>query len=232
MIGYFKKRKFKREVEKLETNLLSTLKEHFPDLAENHDHWILSTVMMLAGNEKTIQLMHMTTDLDYEAKNKAKHRKNFKIEGIEIMNKQSGQYIPIKIHVYGNLMQHIFLQNNIGISKEYDLESIRVNKLTTETLKTENPDEEILRKILKNLSKDKLEQIEIADTFEIELDNKFYYTVFDMEDGNYIAVNKHGKVFRLIHDHEIPARKIFDSLDLLLDSSSVDKKDLEKYFID
>jgi hypothetical protein len=112
------------------------------------------------------------------------------------------------------------------------LESIRINKLTTEILKTENPDEEILRKILKSLPKDKLEQIEIADTFEIELDNKFYYIVFDMEDGNYIAVNKQGKVYRLIHDHEIPAKKIFDSLDMLLESFSYDKKELEKYFVD
>ena len=158
--------------------------------------------------------------------------KNFKIEGIEIIDKQSGQYIPIKVQVYGNLIQHIYLQINKGISKEYDLESIRINKLTTEILKTENPDEEILRKILKSLPKDKLEQIEIADTFEIELDNKFYYTVFDMEDGNYIAVNKQGKVYRLIHDHEIPAKKIFDSLDMLLESFSYDKKELEKYFVD
>ncbi len=232
MIGIFRKRKFKRDVESLEYNLISTLKEHFPDLAENHDHWNLSTAMVLGEDEKIIQLMHMTTDLDYDAKNKARHRKDFKIEGIEIFNKQSGEYIPIKIQVYGNLIQHIFIPINERISKEYDLESIRINKLTTEILKTENPDEEILRKILKSLPKDKLEQIEIADTFEIELDNKFYYIVFDMEDGNYIAVNKQGKVYRLIHDHEIPAKKIFDSLDMLLESFSYDKKELEKYFVD
>jgi len=232
MIGYFRKRKFKIEIEKLENKLLSSLKEHFPDLAENHDHWNLSTVMVLDGNEKMIQLMHMTSDLDYEAKNKAKHRKNIKIEGIEIIDKQSGNYIPIKIHVYGNLIQHIFLQINNRISKEFDLESIRIDKLTTEILTTENPDKETLLKILKNLDKDKLKRIEFEDTFEIDLDNKFYYTVFDMEDGNYIAVDKQGKVYRLIHDHENPAKKIFDSLDLLLDSFSDDKKDLEKYFFD
>ncbi|WP_378178523.1 hypothetical protein [Aquimarina sp. SS2-1] len=39
-------------------------------------------------------------------------------------------------------------------------------------------------------------------SFEIEFNEKLFYTILDMEDGNYIAVDKKGKVYRLNHDHK------------------------------
>ena len=229
MIGFLYKRKLKRDVEKLEDKLITSLKGIFPDLAENHDHWNLSTMTLFGEVEKSIQLLHSSMDLDYVTKNKAKHKKNLRIEGIEILNKQSGKFVPLKLLIYGNLIQYIYLQFNKVISKEFDFESIRINNLNTETLSIENPDEKTLRKILAKLPKNKLEQIEIADTFEIELNDSFYYTIFDLEDGNYIAVDKHGIVYRLIHDHENPVKKIADSVDLIFDSYTGNKKELEKY---
>jgi hypothetical protein len=52
------------------------------------------------------------------------------------------------------------------------------------------------------LTQQQLALLELEYTFEIEVDGKLYYTILDMEDGNYIAVNKKGNIYRLIHDHE------------------------------
>ena len=45
---------------------------------------------------------------------------------------------------------------------------------------------------------------------EIELDGKLFYTILYMEDGNYIAANKRGSIFRLHHDREKMVKKIAD----------------------
>jgi hypothetical protein len=52
------------------------------------------------------------------------------------------------------------------------------------------------------LTPEQRDLLELTYTFEIELDGKLFYTILDMEDGNYIAVDKKGNVYRLIHDHE------------------------------
>ena len=66
----------------------------------------------------------------------------------------------------------------------------------------ENPDQKVAEKILKSLSKEQIELLELDFTFEIELDEKLFYTILDMEDGNYIATDKKGKIYRLNHDHK------------------------------
>lgn len=74
----------------------------------------------------------------------------------------------------------------------------------------ENPDQKTAEKILKSLTKEQIELLELDYTFEIEFDEKLFYTILDMEDGNYIAVDKKGKVYRLNHDHEKMVKQIAD----------------------
>ncbi|MBB3053949.1 hypothetical protein [Mucilaginibacter gotjawali] len=54
-----------------------------------------------------------------------------------------------------------------------------------------------IEKLVKGLSSDKLT---LDDLSEFEIDGKFYYQIKDLEDGNYIAIDKNGQVFGLIHD--------------------------------
>ena len=75
----------------------------------------------------------------------------------------------------------------------------------------ENPDQKTAEKILKSLTKEQIALLELEHTFEIELEDKQFFTILDMEDGNYIAVNKQGKVYRLNHEHKERAQLIADS---------------------
>ena len=74
----------------------------------------------------------------------------------------------------------------------------------------ENPDQKTAEKILKSLTNEQIELLELEYTFEIELDEKLFYTILDMEDGNYVAVDKKGKVYRLNHDHTEKVKLIAD----------------------
>ena len=230
MIKFFKKRKLKKTIESLEDKLISLLGVHFSDLAENHEQWNLTGAMLMGENQEIIQLLHMTTNTDYVAKHKVRNRKDFKIEGVEILNRKSNEYEPLKIHVYENLIQHVFLRHEKDILKEYDFGRVRVINPTAEKLIAENPDEVIVKQILARLSKRKLKQIDFTETFEINLEDKIYYSVFDLEEGNYIVIDKQGSVFRLLHDdHGNPIKRIAENLDEILKTYSGDKKDLEKY---
>lgn len=115
------------------------------------------------------------------------------------------------------------------ISKEFDLTRIVANNPQIEVIELENPAEKTLRNILNGLSDEQLQLIELEHTFEIDLDSKLYYTIFDMEDGNYIAIDKTGQVYRLIHNHDQPVKKIADSAETLLFTYSGDKNDFKKY---
>lgn len=232
MFKFFKRQKFKRDVQRLENKLVKFLENYFPDLAENYKHWTLSTALAFDKDKKYIQLLHMGTDADYYQKNRAKHRKSYKIMGVEIFDKRIDKLIQLPLTVHQNLIQFVYLPFDKNISKEFDLDNIKVNDLKTEVFEIQNPDEKILREILNGMTDEQIQLVEVEDCFEIELDNKFYYTLFDMEDGNYIAIDRKGKVYRLIHDHEQPVKKIADSAEAFLIAYSGDKRELEKYMDD
>ena len=133
-----------------------------------------------------------------------------------------------KINYQNNTLTKIEIDNPEYFHKTFDLNQIQKNKIKLEHLKIENPDRIIAEKALKSLSKVQLELLELEFTFEIELDEKLFYTILDMEDGNYIAVDKKGKVYRLNHDHEETVKLITNKPIDFFDIYSGKKRDLEK----
>ena len=139
---------------------------------------------------------------DFQKKYKNEREKHFNLSGVFIKHKNKSEYVEIPLtFVHGNL-QHIIVENPTKFYKNYDFNSIELRNLKADYFKIQNPDRKTTERILKSLSKVQMELLEIDDTFEIEFDEKLYYTILDMEDGNYIAVDKKGKVYRLNHDHE------------------------------
>jgi hypothetical protein len=53
--------------------------------------------------------------------------------------------------------------------------------------------------------------LDIENAFEIEIDGRLFYTILDMEDGNYMAIDKEGKIYRLNHDHKQRVKKIAEN---------------------
>ena len=130
------------------------------------------------------------------------HKTYFNLTGISIWNRKSENYEPIKLNFHHDTLTKIEIENPEYFHKTFDLNRIQKDEFELEHLKMENPDQKIVVKALKSLTKEQLELLELDYTFEIELDEKLFYTILDMEDGNYIAVDKKGKIYRLNHDHE------------------------------
>lgn len=130
------------------------------------------------------------------------HKTCFNLKGISVWKKKENIFQPIKLYYQSDGLTRIEIDNPEYFHKTYNLDKIHKGEIELEHLKIENPDQKTAEKILKSLTKEQIELLELDYTFEIEFQENFYYTILDMEDGNYIAIDKKGKVYRLNHDHE------------------------------
>lgn len=132
---------------------------------------------------------------------KRNHRTYFNLSGIAVFDHKAKAYHPIKLTYNYDSLTYIDIENPEMFHKTFDLNNIQKNNIVIEHLKIENPDQKIAEKALSSLTKEQLELLELEYTFEIEFEGKLYYTILYMEDGNYIAVDKTGKIYRLHHDN-------------------------------
>lgn len=138
------------------------------------------------------------------------HKTRYNLTGISVFNKTKNEFQPIKLYYQSDGLTEIEIDNPEYFHKTFDLNQIKKSQIELEHLKMENPDQKTAEKILKSLTKEQIELLELDYTFEIEFDEKLFYTILDMEDGNYIAVDKKGKIYRLNHDHAEMVKLIAD----------------------
>ena len=146
---------------------------------------------------------------DFEIINR-NHKTCFNLTGISVLNKKTNLFQPVKLYFQSDGLTRIEINNPEYFHKTFDLNQIQKGEIAIEHLELENPDQKTAEKILKSLSKEQIDLLELDYTFEIEFDEKLFYTILDMEDGNYVAVDKKGKVYRLNHDHAERVKLIAD----------------------
>lgn len=156
------------------------------------------------------------------------HKTYFYLNGISVFNQNSQAYEPLKLKYSYDRLTTIEIDNPEFFHKTFDINRIEKGKLTLEHLKMENSERKLAEKALKSLTKEQLELLELDYTFEIEVDEKIFYTILDMEDGNYIAVDKKGNIYRLYHDHEESVKLIANKPTDFFEIYNGQKIDLEK----
>jgi hypothetical protein len=139
------------------------------------------------------------------------HKTCFNLYGISLFNKRKNLFEPVKLYYQSDGLTRIEIDNPEYFHKTFDLSQIQKGEIELEHLNMENPDHKIAERILQSLSKEQLDLLDLDFTFEIEFDEKLFYTILDMEDGNYVAIDKKGKVYRLNHDHEEMVKLITDN---------------------
>ena len=125
-------------------------------------------------------------------------------------------------------MSTIEVSNPKRFHRIYDLSKIKVEAIEIKHIKLVNPEKAIVLKLIGKTEQEKLDQLDLENTFEIELNGKSFFTILDMEDGNYIAIDKTRKVYRLNHDHAQAAKIISESISEFLKTYNGQKEELEK----
>jgi hypothetical protein len=117
-------------------------------------------------------------------------KSNGRLIGIKIFDLNDQDYKEIELDLYDGVLIGYRIQTG-----KYDLERIDIGNLHFKPFQSEDKLE--YEAALKDL---KCEHLELDNGFEIELSGKTYYTIKDLEDGNYIAIDKKGKVYGMFHD--------------------------------
>lgn len=133
-----------------------------------------------------------------------KARGSFKILGA-VAYDDSGNRAKIEISTNEGLMTGFYCSKELNLIKPSTIDITDVYEKHFL-----NQDLEEISEIVQEL-RPYLRKLNIANTFKIKLDDD-YYTIKDLEDGNYIVVNRQGQVFELIHD-PFEVKKIFNSVE-------------------
>ncbi|HEX8378591.1 MAG TPA: hypothetical protein VF602_12300 [Pedobacter sp.] len=222
MFTFIKRLKREQAAKRLEASILKALEPYLPELIKTHELISLVHSTVLEQDEKVIQLQHSTFHQVFKPV-------HYEISGVSILHKKTNHYINLKLKVYSSALQFIYLPFEKDLD-EFDIRSIKVIDLQTQQLTIDNPDEITVRKILSRLTEEQKNQLDIPNTFEIQLDGKQYYTILDMQDANYIAIDKKGIVYRLIHDHDEPVREIAATTEAFLQGFDGKIQSLQPYF--
>jgi len=116
--------------------------------------------------------------------------KQFKLKNI-IIN-QDGKEYTLNLTIHDGLLIGFEFSKNINefVGFHIDISTI----IKDEKVFSANTE---IEKLVLGL---KSEQLDLKSLSEIEIDDKIYYEIKDLEDGNYIAIDNKGRVFGLIHD--------------------------------
>jgi hypothetical protein len=216
----------KKHLKQFEMKIAELLNNEFPELKK------VIGISNLCGISFTVKPQGIYLNRSYSPKVfeeiKRNHNTFFDLNGILVFEKKTKKYIPLKLNYFHNSLTSINIDDPKKFHRNFDLNNIKVEEIEIKHLKLQNPDKEIVLKVLKEVDEGKLNLLDIENTFEIEIDEKLFYTILDMEDGNYIAIDKQGKIYRLNHDHKERVKKIAENPIEFLKIYSGQKSELEK----
>ena len=116
--------------------------------------------------------------------------KQFELENIII--KQDGEAYQLNITIHDGLWIGFEIEKNILDFNNFqiDMSSFKKNK---SKFSADTKIEKLVSGLICN-------QLDFTNLGEYDIEGKTYYQIKDLEDGNYIAIDNKGQVFRLIND--------------------------------
>ena len=154
---------------------------------------------------------------------------NFKITGLQIFSIRNNKFEKVEILIQDNLFRALKINNSAYQLNEFDLHKFKTNDILKTEFLFPQSEIDIFYDGLDPAIKQKLDPNEL---FEIDFNNRIYYSFNDLEDGNYLAVDKKLNVYSLIHDAKPMVKKMNISFMELLNELKSNKFDKEKHFDD
>ncbi|MBV8326529.1 hypothetical protein [Chryseobacterium sp.] len=121
----------------------------------------------------------------------------FQLQNIFIFNKKNEKKEKIILSFLEGLFIGFFIEDTKF--ENYVLNEYDTSNLKEKHFKNDNDKAELL-KIIGKLDKQQEVKFDIEDTFKIETPEGIFYTIKNIGDGDYLAVNIKGEVYELLHD--------------------------------
>ena len=119
------------------------------------------------------------------------------LSDIYIWDKKKQEYVEVQLFIsFGTIIGYYFNSKYSSI----DWHKVCLNTLEENTYANHsNGKKNIIQMFLQKLSLEEQKKIDIGDINELEIGGKIYYTIKNLDDGDYIAINNAGEVFSITH---------------------------------
>lgn len=155
-----------------------------------------------------------------------KRGQNFKISGLEIFSRQNNRYENVEILIQDNLIVGLRITNSGYQRDEFDLLKLRGDKVFKNDFVFPPSAIDIF---YNGLAPEITQKLAPDSLSEIDLHNRIYYAFHDLDDGNYLAVDRNSNVYSLVHDAIPVAKRMKHSFMEILDDLQSNKFDKEKH---
>lgn len=115
---------------------------------------------------------------------------SYHLEGVEVFNKATSEFIPFRIHKALGLLSgystpgHRIIKLNIDVGQIKIQTPIRKYAYSTDDIYSKVP-ERLLKK---------------SELYKVEIESVNYYHLKSIEDGNFVGVDSNGNYFLFLHD--------------------------------
>lgn len=135
---------------------------------------------------------------------------NYDIKNI-LFKTFTGDKISVDLYTSEGLI--VGYKSNVEV-KDIDVSTIDISEIWEKHFL--NNDYFEIEHIFKPLTNEQLNKLSmVKNTFKIEVHGTSYYPVHDIGDGNYVAIDKEGEVFKITHD-PFEVQKIYESILIFL----------------
>ncbi|WP_149207620.1 hypothetical protein [Flavobacterium johnsoniae] len=143
-----------------------------------------------------------------------KRGQNFKISGLTIFSKQNNCIEKIELLIWDNLVSGLKIENSNYELEEFELTMIDNSKFKITEFEFPPSKTDLFYDSLDNEIKEKIDYNEL---FDIDFNGRIFYVFYDLEDGNYLAVDKKLNVYSLVHDAKPAVSKMKFTFTEILD---------------
>lgn len=167
------------------------------------------------------------TEITYPGENYRKYHtrgKDIKISGLRIFSKVHQRFEEAEIVLHNNLIWAFKISHSKYKPEEFDFSNIKNKNIDIATFKFEPIKVDIFYDNLDDAIKEKLDYYTV---FDIDYDGRIFYTFYDFEDGNYLAVDKELNVYSLVYDAEKEILKMETSFLDILEEINTNRFDQE-----
>jgi hypothetical protein len=124
----------------------------------------------------------------YDAKGK-----NYKLSNILVKDSFSAEYLPITIYIGYEMINGYSIDKNVSKYK-FDVNDVNIGSMHKVYIGEYNT------LILSLLTKQERDVINESDIYETTLNNKDYYHLKELEDGDFVGIDKNNNIYKITHD--------------------------------
>lgn len=134
----------------------------------------------------------------FESYRKPNFPESSELRNIKVKVKDSEEYTNLMLHLLNGTLWGYYLDPKFG-TQDLDFSNIDINDLYLH--KYENEALNLVKTIFSDFWDQKtIDFMDVDDVFEMEIEGKKYYSIKNLKDGNYLAIDSQAKVYGMIHD--------------------------------